>query len=124
MITLPIELFLKLCCPFGQACFWEHPELLPILEQHPDYGKLFHVEHTTAAKGPYVLWYPMSAWIEEQTRDAEINRLVALQYPAKESSKQSLAIQTLEMQITVAKEKGDNEMTKILEMALQQIKDI
>jgi len=123
---IPLEIFLKALCPHGQFCLYDNPELLDYLQNHEFNGKLYHIEHTTAAKGPFVLWYPLEAWKNEQIRDDAINKLIAAQYPypgfSRTDVKQKQAREVLEKQIQVAKDTGNQEMVEILQMALEQIK--
>lgn len=111
---IPLELFLKIVCPHGQFCFWKYEkELLPILLASPENEKLFHIEHTTAAEGPYVLWYPLSRWHEEEERQKQFNELIYRQYAPQKTKNDKL-----KEQIQKARSEGNEELAKILESAL------
>lgn len=78
---------------------------------------MFHVEETTAAKGPWVVWYPLSAWEAEVERQKAFDELVAKQYVVTEEVKQNRRAAIIE-RIAKAKQDGDidtvNELRKEL----------
>lgn len=110
MNSVPLELVLRSLCPNGQCALWSMTELKDWLMQHPSCGTLFYVEHTTSAKGPYVLYYPMSAWEAEQQRSKEIDALLIKQNEqatiAQNERRQFERARLIE-QIGAAKKRGD-----------------
>ncbi len=90
----------------GELSLWDRPELLDFLSNHPARGELFFLEHTTAAKGPWILWYPMAAWEEEQKRQADIDQCVTRQYAAIEQAK-AYRYACIIVSINTAKKRGD-----------------
>ena len=82
---IPLELFLKFACSYsGQCAISSYPEILAILQSSSEKDKLFYLEYTTAAKGPWVVWYPYSKWQEEQQEQERINSVIQAQYVTKD----------------------------------------
>lgn len=110
MNSVPLELVLRSLCQDGQCALWSMTELKDWLMQHPARGTLYHIEHTTAAKGPHVLYYPMSAWEAEQQRSKEIDALLIKQNEqatiAQNERRQFERARLIE-QIGAAKKRGD-----------------
>lgn len=121
---IPIELFLKDLCPYGKFSLCNSPDLFEYLETHEQNGKLFFIEKTTAACGPYVLWYPLSAWHEELKRQKELNELIEKQLPKHPDPKETKRLEAREIlhaQIIAAQQSGSKEMEEILRLALEQL---
>lgn len=106
MNSVPLELVLRSLCPDGQCALWSMTELKDWLMQHPSCGTLFYVEHTTSAKGPHVLYYPMSAWEAEQQRSKEIDKLIEKQYECVRIAQEARRLKIIEA-IGAAKKRGD-----------------
>lgn len=114
---IPLEFLLKTLCETGQVALWRWPELTEFLLSHEARDTLYYIEHTTAAKGPYVLYYPLSAWADEQERQAELDRLIAQQEIDMAAAKERNRDETLRL-ITLAKRRGDMDEIKRLRKLL------
>ena len=123
---IPLDIFLKFaCCYSGQCSVSSYPELLICLMSHPERGKSFYLEKTSAAKGPWVLYTP-EGWKQEQEYNREINRLITEQYKPKADPMDALikkmeAARKLQDQIKDAESQGLTQIAESLKTVLKNL---